>query len=84
MSDHLQTIDWENRKLSTLTALAWPIAISMLSHSLMTLDVSVLITVLGAIGAVFAWVVDQRAGRQQERRQQRQSTPQPLELVPQV
>ena len=46
-----------------------PALLQMLSHSLMTLDVGVLITVLGAIGAVFAWVVDQRAGRQQERRQ---------------
>ena len=35
----------------------------------MTLDVSVLITILGAVGAVVAWAVDQRVGRQQERRQ---------------
>ena len=47
VSNHLQTIDWEDRKLSTLTALAWPIAISMLSHSLMTVADTYFVGTLG-------------------------------------
>ena len=47
MSNQAQTIDWQDRKLSTLAALAWPIAISMLSHSLMTVADTYFVGTLG-------------------------------------
>ena len=46
--EETRPIDWENEKLSTLGALAWPIAISMLSYSLMSLADTYFVASLGA------------------------------------
>ena len=41
-------IDWENRKLSTLGALAWPIAVSIVSYSVMSVADTYFVGSLGA------------------------------------
>jgi hypothetical protein len=43
--------------------------VGMMARGLFALDVSALVTFLSAIGAVIAWTIDKRFGREQERRQ---------------